>query len=101
MANRDRAEYCHAVGNEYKAFDKDSSQAPPPQALGDLPLVVLTAGLGTSANWNKLQNELASLSTNSTHIVVENSRHFIQVSQPEVVINAVEQLIKDVRLKTD
>ena len=79
IASRNRTEYCRAVGNERKAFDKDTRQSTPPQTLGDLPLVVLTAGLGTSSNWNKLQDELAGLSTNSAHIVVENSGHTIAV----------------------
>jgi len=99
LANRNRTEYCRAVGNERKAFDKDSSQPTPPQTLGDLPLIVLTAGLGTSSSWNKLQNELASLSTNSTHIVAENSGHMIQLSQPDVVVKAVEQIVKQARSK--
>jgi len=99
LANRNRTEYCRAIGNEFKAFDKDSRQATPPQTLGDLPLIVLTAGLGTNPTWNTLQNELASLSTNSTHIVIENSGHMIQISQPDAVIKAVEQIIQQVRVK--
>ena len=99
IANHNRAEYCHAVGNEVKAFDKDSSQSAPSQTLGDLPLIVLTAGLGTSPHWNELQDELASLSANSTHITVENSGHAIQLSQPGVMISAVREMVDQVRSK--
>jgi hypothetical protein len=58
-------------------------------------LIVLTAG--TDPTWTKLQDQLASLSTNSTHIVVENGEHYLQFFQPEVVIDAVEKMVNTVR----
>jgi pimeloyl-ACP methyl ester carboxylesterase len=79
-------------------------------SLGDLPLVVLTAmnkqraddfpaDLNAKFNeiWLELQNELAQLSSNSTHIVSQESEHYIQEEQPDLVIDAILQVIEEVR----
>ena len=44
-------------------------------ALGDKPLVVLTAGTGSRAGWTAAQNHVALLSTNSAHRVVAGATH--------------------------
>lgn len=73
--------------------------------LGDLPLIVLEAGghdlqeqdevqQAMADLWSTLQGELASLSTNSAHIVVPDSGHFIQTEQPDVVIDAIRSAIE-------
>ena len=43
--------------------------------FGDKPLVVLTAGAGSDATHDAAQNKLATLSTNSSHRVVEGASH--------------------------
>jgi pimeloyl-ACP methyl ester carboxylesterase len=96
LANRNRTHYCRVVGNEEMANRNDEIQTTPPQSLGDLHLIVLTAG--TDPTWGKMQNELASLSTNSTHIVVEDGAHNIQFFQPEIVIDAVGNMVERVRI---
>lgn len=69
--------------------------------LGDLPLIVLTQGNETtSSSWIKLQNELASLSTDSLHITVEGATHVSMAFNPEharVVSDAILQLVDAVR----
>ena len=75
--------------------------------LGDSPLVVLTAGrLSRSSPLppdvvKKLdevrvgtQKELLSLSSNSTHVMVEDSGHSIQRERPDVVIKAIQQVVE-------
>jgi formylglycine-generating enzyme required for sulfatase activity/pimeloyl-ACP methyl ester carboxylesterase len=79
-------------------------------SLGDLPLAVLTApnkqradDVPTELNdkfnqiWVELQVELAQLSSNSTHIIAEESGHFIQHDQPDLVIGAIEQVVQESR----
>jgi pimeloyl-ACP methyl ester carboxylesterase len=76
-------------------------------SLGDLPLVVLTAmnkqraddfpaDLNAQFNqiWLELQQELAKLSSNSTHIVSQESVHYIQQEQPDLVIEAILQVLE-------
>ncbi len=81
--------------------------------LGDLPLVVLEAGISATDNpppglststveemqaeypaiEAALQAELAELSTNSTHFVVGDAGHFIHLDRPDVVIDAIEAVL--------
>jgi pimeloyl-ACP methyl ester carboxylesterase len=79
-------------------------------ALGDLPLVVLTAGRGDPPPdlpedvavrlgqvEHELQQELAQLSTNSTHIIVDNSGHYIHDEQLDVVVAAIQRVVDAAR----
>lgn len=74
--------------------------------LGNLPLVVLTAGRSEWPDcfqpevqqqldqaWLDMQNELASLSTNSTHLVAEESGHSF-ADHPGMVIDAIQRVIQ-------
>ncbi len=75
-------------------------------SYGTLPLVVLTQQQKTefsSSNeeqiqeaWQVFQHELASLSSNRTHIIAEQSTHYIQLDQPELVINAIRSVLQTV-----
>ena len=47
--------------------------------------------------WLDLDKEIALLSTNSTHIIIEDSDHFIQLQRPDVVIDAILTMIAEVR----
>ncbi|NDJ54543.1 MAG: alpha/beta hydrolase [Chloroflexi bacterium] len=83
-----------------------------PHNLGDVPLIVLAAGLSPDEEAPgafpddmipvfeefklisaELQRELASLSTDSQLIVAEESGHYIQTTQPDLVVSAIETLI--------
>ena len=79
--------------------------------LGNLPLVVLTAGRSEWPDcfqpevqqqldqvWLDIQDELASLSTNSTHLVAEESSHSF-AEQPGMVIDAIQRVIQFVQGK--
>jgi pimeloyl-ACP methyl ester carboxylesterase len=75
--------------------------------LGDIPLVVLSAqkwvlppGFGLSAEemaeiWAEIHAELASLSSRGKVVPAEESSHFIQCLQPELVIEAIREVIED------
>lgn len=95
LASRNRNHYCRVVPNEESANRIEETQSTPMRSLGDLPLMVLT--VGTDPTWVKIQAEMASLSTNHTHIIVEEGDHFLQFFQPEIVIEAVEKMVFLVR----
>lgn len=51
--------------------------------LGDLPLVVVSAGAQQPAMWAGLQAELATLSTNAQHITVDQATHSSLAFNPQ------------------
>lgn len=85
--------------------------------LGSIPLIVLTqdvydltgwkifAGADSppdlaeslAHDWLRMQEELAELSSNSTHIIVEGSGHNIPGQKPGAVIDAILQVVDAVR----
>ena len=87
------------------AITKDDSHP-----LGDKPLVDVSAGTAppmppqVAEQWRikytELQTKLLSLSGNSKRLVAENSGHFIIIDRPDVVIDAISQVVQSIRNKT-
>lgn len=79
------------------------------RSLGSIPLKVLTAGVkwldrpkGTAVEplsraWLELQRDLASLSTKGVHEIVEGAGHSIHTDRPEVVIDAITSMVRQLR----
>jgi pimeloyl-ACP methyl ester carboxylesterase len=80
--------------------------------LGGKPLAVLTAGAYEYPSycrvtqdqkdelnqlWMDRHRELASLSSNSTHIVAEKSGHRIHLDQPALVVDAIRKVVEEAR----
>jgi pimeloyl-ACP methyl ester carboxylesterase len=95
---------------EMKAISASAAQAAASGSLGDLPLAVLShdpdkpsadlpADLAKPTNdaWEKMQEELAHLSTRGTQIIAKNSSHYIQIDRPEVVVEAVRNVVGQAR----
>lgn len=71
--------------------------------LGDMPLIVLTAGKlpPSLTKWSHvayaLHDEIAALSTRGEHRTVEGAGHGIQLDKPEAVIAAIEEVMAEAR----
>ena len=111
-ATRSRTAQTVASYQETKAVLLDTSQPNPPASLGDLPVIVITRGIGDAEEmgdlitseasadywqardelWIMMQTELANLSTNSQHWVAEESGHYIPYDQPVLIVDAIRQL---------
>jgi len=63
--------------------------------FADKPLVVLTAGSGSSAAWFAFQDDLATLSTNSVHRIVAGATH-IDLVRDDDAAATTSQAILDV-----
>jgi pimeloyl-ACP methyl ester carboxylesterase len=98
------------VMRESGQFDAMSRQASRSVSLGNRPVVVLSAGVPLAMPgisqvgndsiqhvWLQLHGELAELSTNSDHRIVQGARHYIHWEQPEVVIAAIRDVIDAAR----
>ncbi len=73
---------------------KGASQAANP--LGNTPLVVVSTG-NDLPNYKKLQTELLALSNRSRQFLAESSFHSVEIDQPEVVVEAIRQVVDMVR----
>ena len=98
------------VLREKAAIAATFEQAGRTGSLGDRPLVVLSAGQGpsipgVSAEANeafketlrKLHEELAALSDNSDHRIVEGSGHYVHQDQPQTVVSAIRDVVRAAR----
>jgi hypothetical protein len=63
--------------------------------FGNKPLVVLTAGSGHDAAWFAAQDDLATLSTNSAHRVIDGAAHSDLIMEEDAAA-ATSQAILDV-----
>jgi pimeloyl-ACP methyl ester carboxylesterase len=76
------------------------------RSYGAMPLIVLTAGgVGTSDPdtvtrtriWTEMHDRMASLSSSGTNRIVADATHHIQLSRPEAVIAAVNEVVAAAR----
>jgi pimeloyl-ACP methyl ester carboxylesterase len=88
-----------ATAAEYVGMAADNAQLQAAPSLGDKPLIVLAAdeSMETNPRWPEYQHWQAAMSTNGRLIVVESSSHYIQLDHPEVVIDAVQQVVEQGR----
>ncbi len=98
-----RPDYWATASSELANIKKSFEEVQSVTSLGSLPLIVLSQGSKNSKmsderfqQWSSLQLDLTKLSSNSQHIIAENSGHLVQLDQPELVISAVQRLIESV-----
>ena len=84
---------------EFRATPETNAQVHGTGSLGDKPLAVITAG-EQSSDWLEMQDELAALSPNSIHRVVDGATHeslLYGKGDSLVTSAAVEQVVEAVR----
>lgn len=119
-AVQNRTDTTLSIVNEITEMRKGlDPSTPPPASLGNLPLVVLTAGNGIDSALAEReaktsngsvenavavariertsQEELAALSSNSKHVIADKSGHFIMYDQPDLLVSNVLELLNSVR----
>ena len=108
VAQRTSPGYWRAIRSEAAAADGASSDeiVAARRRLGDMPLIVLTAGrfaprageaaVATEARrqvWCAMHDEIAALSTRGDRRTIEGAGHSIQMDKPEAVVGAIEEVI--------
>lgn len=102
-----RTGYFATLSDESDALIETLEQVRHSGSLGDLPLVVISAtgpvwwpdmpGQVNPAKfrkmWLELQQELTKLSSNSRQVFADQSSHFVQFDQPEIVIDAIRRMV--------
>lgn len=83
----------------YDEFMESLQQLKDTRRRLNVPLIVLSAGkkahysAESQALWNDMQRELLEISSQGEMVIAENSAHYIQRDEPEVIVNAVRKLI--------
>lgn len=92
-----------AIADEMAAIPESLAELrTTPMQLGAKPLIVLSRGLSDGASpeneaaWRELQADLARCSSSGKQVVAQKSGHYIQFAEPELVIDAIRQVIRAV-----
>lgn len=83
--------------DENRGTPDSLAQAGAVTTFGDLPLIVLSAGLDQAPGWQAWQDDLALLSSNSQHLVAEKSDHNIELNQPDAAVAAIVGMVEQLR----
>jgi hypothetical protein len=88
-----------SLRDEFAELPTSLQQARSLQSLGDRPLVVVTASVDAPAGWMPLQDEMATLSTNSSHRVVPYSHDALITDQAaaQTSSQAIHDVVRAVR----
>jgi len=89
--------------DEYVQGSASMQEAAELRTLGDRPLVVLTAGSGSADTWFAHQDQLARLSTNSAHRIVDGATHEMLVADQTAAastVTAIREVVSSVRTGT-
>lgn len=114
-----QAKQLRAAVAEYYALDATLAQAAEALDLGDVPVTVISRGLGVDAQlpaealaalgltpdvvrrseeiWGELQADLLNVSTRSKRVVAERSPHYVYFTQPALVVAAIRELVMEAR----
>jgi pimeloyl-ACP methyl ester carboxylesterase len=71
-----------------------------PPELDSIPLTVLTRAGGTGESWpvwTQLQDELATLSSDSEHLYAQTAGHYVHRDEPDLVVQAIRDLVRRCR----
>jgi pimeloyl-ACP methyl ester carboxylesterase len=103
-----QADYLEAAASEHAALVTESaSQVAAIESFGDIPLVVIGSGkpnpaFGAAAEefqqfWIEQSRALAAKSTNGTFVLAQESSHYLHEDAPDVVLDAIRQMVERVR----
>jgi len=108
IATSIRPSYFRTSIAEFKAVDADYEEVRTINSFGDIPLVVMSNGLGQAdtgalppgvskesfekmnASWQDMQKDFLAFSPKSVHLFAEHSHHNIQSEEPEAAARALE-----------
>jgi pimeloyl-ACP methyl ester carboxylesterase len=83
--------------DEFLGMSQGAAEASAVTSLGELPLIVLSRAPNRDLDWDRKQTDYLRLSSNSQQLFAEHSGHNIQLDEPEAAVNAIEQMVEQVR----
>lgn len=93
--------------DEWTSLDVDLKQARAAVPLPNVPVILLT-GMANEPDkspaakqlWLNLHNEWSRHLPNARHIITDKSGHYIQIEEPKLVIEAIQQIIGSIEEKS-
>ena len=90
--------------DEGVGLEQDLAEGAAPPKLDALPAVVIAEGKprhpymkDNLPQWHELQRQLAGLSSAGRLVIAENSAHFIHRTEPELILDAVKDVVNSAR----
>jgi pimeloyl-ACP methyl ester carboxylesterase len=103
--------HLQATLDEANQWEKTTAQVRQQQSLGDIPLLVISAGtdeFGFGAQrvgqWQALQRDLTQLSDNSRYILIPQATHHSLLTDPEhatMTVAAIRRMVIQVRINSN
>lgn len=100
IAQMNKTSYTQTVSREMEALNESLCQLRERKVhLQDKPLVVITAGKFANNNeekaWKGLQKKLLLKSNRSKQVIADKSDHMINHHQPEIIIEAIREILRN------
>jgi pimeloyl-ACP methyl ester carboxylesterase len=89
--------FFEALGSQIESIGASAAAIPVGQDFGDVPVVVVSGETNSDAGQLGRQGRLAARSTRGRHVVAERSGHWIPLDRPDVVIQAVREVVAATR----
>jgi hypothetical protein len=83
--------------DEFVGMSQGAAESAAVTSLDDLPLIVLSRAPNRDLEWVRKQANLLGLSSKSQQLFADRSGHNIQLDQPDAAINALVQMVEQVR----
>jgi pimeloyl-ACP methyl ester carboxylesterase len=96
-----RSQFFATYYETWAGFAESARQARELPGLGNLPLAVVSRDPKKNGphdqGWQKMQEELTTLSSDSTHVIAEGSGHAVMWDRPDVVAAAIREVVGKAR----
>lgn len=96
-----RASAYKATANEGIHLPQSAAEVKASRRKLTIPVVVVTAGLGADAAWQRLQRDQVGLSEQGCQIIAEQSGHAIALGQPQAVVEPIRTIVRAARERKD
>jgi pimeloyl-ACP methyl ester carboxylesterase len=95
-----RPQFFEALGSQIESISASAASVPVDQSFGDLPVVVVSGDFNSDAGQLARQQRLAARSTRGRHVVAERSGHWIPLDRPDVVVDAIRDVVAEIHKGT-
>jgi pimeloyl-ACP methyl ester carboxylesterase len=92
-----RASTYEATANEGIHLPETAAEVRASRRQLNIPVVVVTAGIGSDAAWQSLQRDQVGLSEQGCQVIAEQSGHGIALGQPLAIVEPIRALVRSAR----